>query len=168
MWCDLGKSVWSWTCDIFSFLFDWSSHLERYILLKTPPELTRGSKVISNQRILKTIEKKSNSFLFWVYLTINTPNFWLIPLVRNTHVDVENADSISCKNDVLVSLNTFSHPQSIHFFVFYWFETYVSMMVHLKKWLPTRFVGWVTFMFHIFHVEIWNILHVGIWNIFSC
>ena len=39
MWFDLGKSVWSQTCDIFSFLFDCCAHLERYILLKTPPEL---------------------------------------------------------------------------------------------------------------------------------
>ncbi len=38
MWCNLGKSVWSPTCGIFSFLFDWSAHLKRYILLKTPPE----------------------------------------------------------------------------------------------------------------------------------
>ncbi len=34
LWCDLGKSVWSRTCDLFSFLFNWSVHLERYILLK--------------------------------------------------------------------------------------------------------------------------------------
>ena len=26
------------TCDIFNFLLDWSAHLERYILLKTPPQ----------------------------------------------------------------------------------------------------------------------------------
>ncbi len=38
MWCDLGKSVGTRTCDIFSFLFNWSAHLERYLLLKTPPE----------------------------------------------------------------------------------------------------------------------------------
>ena len=36
MWCDLGKSVGSYTCDIFRFLIDWSAHLERYILQKTP------------------------------------------------------------------------------------------------------------------------------------
>ena len=39
MWCDLEKSVWNRTCDIFSFLFNWSAYLERYILLETPPEL---------------------------------------------------------------------------------------------------------------------------------
>ncbi len=38
MWCDLGKSVWSRTCNSFSFLFDWSAHLERYIVVKIPPE----------------------------------------------------------------------------------------------------------------------------------
>ncbi len=26
MWCDLGKSVWNRTCNIFSFLLDWSAH----------------------------------------------------------------------------------------------------------------------------------------------
>ena len=36
---DLVESVESGTCDIFSFLFDWSAHMERYILFKTPPEL---------------------------------------------------------------------------------------------------------------------------------
>ena len=39
MWCNLGKSVWSRTCDIFIFPFDWSVQLERYILLQNPPEL---------------------------------------------------------------------------------------------------------------------------------
>ncbi len=48
MWCDLGKSVWSRTCDIFSFLFDWSVHLERHIFLKTHLNWTSGSKVMSN------------------------------------------------------------------------------------------------------------------------
>ena len=38
MWCDLGESVKSWTCDISSFVFDWRANLERYILLKTPLE----------------------------------------------------------------------------------------------------------------------------------
>ncbi len=41
MWCDLLKSVGTRTCDIFSFLFDWSAHLEKYILLKTPLELVQ-------------------------------------------------------------------------------------------------------------------------------
>ena len=36
MWS--GKISLSWTCDIISFLFDWSVHLESYILLKTPLE----------------------------------------------------------------------------------------------------------------------------------
>ncbi len=38
MWCDLEKSVWSRTCDIFSFLFDWIAHLKRYILMETTPK----------------------------------------------------------------------------------------------------------------------------------
>ncbi len=35
MWYDLAESVGTRTCDIYSFLFDWIAHLERYILLKT-------------------------------------------------------------------------------------------------------------------------------------
>ncbi len=35
MWCDIGKSVWSRTCDIFSFLFDWSAHLQRCIVMRS-------------------------------------------------------------------------------------------------------------------------------------
>ena len=42
MWCDLRKSVGTRTCDIFSFLFDWNAHLERYILLKNPFELVNA------------------------------------------------------------------------------------------------------------------------------
>ena len=42
MWCDIGKSVWSRTCNIFSFLLDWNAHQEKYILLKTP---NSGSKL---------------------------------------------------------------------------------------------------------------------------
>ena len=63
-WCDLGKSVWSRTCDIFNFLFDWIAHLGKCILLKTLPNQTSGSKVMSNWVILKTIENKRNSFVF--------------------------------------------------------------------------------------------------------
>ncbi len=36
LWWDLKKSVQSQTCNIFSFLFDWHAHLERYILVKNP------------------------------------------------------------------------------------------------------------------------------------
>ncbi len=62
MWCGLGKSVWSRTCDIFSLVFYlievliwrgtfcWKPHLNR----------TSGSKVMSNWMILKS---KRNSFL---------------------------------------------------------------------------------------------------------
>ncbi len=55
MWCDLGKSVLSLICDIFSFLFDWN-------LLKTPLELDQCFKSYSNWKTLKTIENKRKSF----------------------------------------------------------------------------------------------------------
>ncbi len=64
MWCDLGESVGSRTSYILSFLFDWNSHWERYILLKTPPESDQWFQ--SYWKILKTIEKKRNVFFFLV------------------------------------------------------------------------------------------------------
>ena len=62
--CDLGKSVGTWTCDIFNFpiwlkcsfgrgTFSWKPHLN----------WSSGSKVLSNWRILRTIENNRNSFL---------------------------------------------------------------------------------------------------------
>ncbi len=68
MWCNLGKSVWIWTCDIFSLFYltemliiwggtsCWKSHLN----------WTSSFKVMSNWRKcrLKAIENKRNSFLF--------------------------------------------------------------------------------------------------------
>ncbi len=85
MWCDLGESVGSRTCDIFSFLFDWSPHLERYILQKTPPESDQWFQSYNNWKILKTIQnKKEMHSFFWLYLTINAADSRLISLDRNT------------------------------------------------------------------------------------
>ncbi len=67
MWCDLGKSVGTQTCDIFSFLFDWSAHLQRYILLKTPPESDQWFQGYEQLKILRTIENNRNSFPLVVY-----------------------------------------------------------------------------------------------------
>ncbi len=52
-----GELVGSWTCDSLSFLFVWNTRLERYILLKTHLNRSSGSKVMSNWRILRTLEK---------------------------------------------------------------------------------------------------------------
>ena len=61
MWCDLGESVRCCTCDIFSFLFDWHAHLERYILLKTPLESVQW---FQGYEQLKGFQNNRNSFLF--------------------------------------------------------------------------------------------------------
>ena len=53
MWCHLGKTIRSHTCDIFSFLFHWSPHYERYILLKTPQSNQYSSKVVAIERFSK-------------------------------------------------------------------------------------------------------------------
>ena len=89
MWCNLSSYVTrsreiSLKSNIFSFLFDWSAHWERYILLKTPLNLTSGSKVMSNWRILKTIEHERNSFHFLAISRNQCPR--LILLDYNTYV----------------------------------------------------------------------------------
>ena len=63
MWCDLGESIRNHTCDIFSFLFDWSPHYERYVLLRTCLNRASGSKVtaIDDSQINRN---KTNVFLF--------------------------------------------------------------------------------------------------------
>ncbi len=49
----------------FSFLLDWNAHLERYIFcLKPHFNRSSGSKVMSNWRILRTIENNRDSLLF--------------------------------------------------------------------------------------------------------
>ncbi len=62
MWCNLGKSVWSRTCDIFSFLFwlkcSFGSCCKPHLILIS------GSKVMNNWRIHKTIKTKINFVLF--------------------------------------------------------------------------------------------------------
>ena len=64
MWCDLGKSVGTRTCNIFSFLFEWSAHLERYILLKTPPELVQWFQI--NEQLKDSQNRKRKEFFFIV------------------------------------------------------------------------------------------------------
>ena len=67
MWCDLEKSVGTRICDIFSFLIDWSAHLEirGAFCWKTHLNRSISSKVMSNWMILRTIEKnRRNSFPF--------------------------------------------------------------------------------------------------------
>ncbi len=85
MWCDLGKSVWSLTCDIFSFLFDWSTHLDRYILLNTSPELDLWFQSYEQLKdCVNNRKQKKINLCFWSYLTVNTPNFRLILLDHST------------------------------------------------------------------------------------
>ena len=101
MWCDVRKTVWSRTCDILSFLFEelirkgtlcWKPHLNR----------TSGSKVMSNWRILKTMENKGNTFLLCLYLTINAPDFRIIPLDCNTYSEIvpQSTDTFNSKNNL--------------------------------------------------------------------
>ncbi len=84
LWCDLVESVGTETCDIFSFplieVLIWRGTFCR------KPHLNRssGPKAMSNWMILRTIENKNSYSFFWLYLTINAPDFRLIPLDRHT------------------------------------------------------------------------------------
>ena len=101
MWCDLGETVGSWTCDTFSFLFDWSHHNERYILLKTPYESDQWFQSYISWKILKTIENiEMHSGL---YLTINATDFRLTPLDRNTYMWLNILKGTSCLKTGILS-----------------------------------------------------------------
>ncbi len=60
------------------------NHLKRYILLKTPPESDQWFQNYEQLKDSQNNRNKRNSFLFWLYLTINTRDFQLIPLDHNT------------------------------------------------------------------------------------
>ena len=83
MWCDLVEI----SLKSNSFLFELKYSEVPYILLKTPPEsdyqwFQSYKHLKKSQNNLKT--KAIHSF-FWLYPTINVPDFRLIPLDRNTH-----------------------------------------------------------------------------------
>ncbi len=92
MWCNLTKSVWNWTCDIFSFLLDWSDHLERYILLKNPtwigPVVQKLWEIEESSKQYK--QKEIHSFCK-LYLTINASNFRLTSLDHNTTKEINKS-----------------------------------------------------------------------------
>ncbi len=71
MWYDVGKSVLSRTCDIFSFLFDWSSHLERYILLKTPPESDQWFQSYKQLKESQNNRKQKKIFISFLAISHN-------------------------------------------------------------------------------------------------
>ncbi len=88
MWCDPGKSVWNRICDIFSFLFDWCVHLERYILLKTPPESVQWYQSYEHLKGSQNNRKQKKSIPFSGCISQSihpTSKFRLIPLDCNTY-----------------------------------------------------------------------------------
>ena len=75
-----------------------SAHTERYILLKTSPELVQGFKVMSNWRILRTIENNGNSYLcLAISQQSMLPDFRLILLDRNTYIIFTNSLFPKCQ-----------------------------------------------------------------------
>ena len=82
----LGKSAWNRTCNIFSFLFDWVLIWKGTFHWKPHLIWTSGSKVLSNWRILKTIENKRNAFLLLAVSQNQCSRLpRLIPLSHNTN-----------------------------------------------------------------------------------
>ena len=69
LWCDLGESVWSRTCDILFSI--WLKCLLGEVHFAENPTRIGSVEVMSSWRILKTKEN-------------NVPDCWLIPLDCNT------------------------------------------------------------------------------------
>ena len=85
MWCDLGESVGSRACDIFSFLFDWSPHLGEVHFAENP---TWIGPVVPMLKQLKDSQNKKKCIPYssCILQSINAPNFRLIPLDRSQHI----------------------------------------------------------------------------------
>ncbi len=85
MWSsEIGLTLNMWHFQ-FSVWFK-SAHLERYILLKTPPESEKWFQSYEELEGIKIIEnKKEIHSLFWLCLTIDAPDSWLILLDCNTN-----------------------------------------------------------------------------------
>ncbi len=91
IWCDLGESVRSCKCDIFCLIdvlirrgtFCWKPHLNR----------SSGSEVMSNWKILRTIENNRNSFLF---LAISHNQWCRLPAdpARSQHIMLQCSTNI--------------------------------------------------------------------------
>ncbi len=83
-WCNLGKSVWSWTCDISSFLFWLKCLFGEVHFAENPSESDQWFQSYEQLTDSQNNTKEINTF-FWLYLTINTPDFQMIKLDRNTY-----------------------------------------------------------------------------------
>ncbi len=111
------------------FLFYWCAHLEEYILLKTLPELNQWflsyeqSKDSQNNRKTKEI----HSF-FWLYLTINVPDFRLIPL------DVWSSQDIQF---IIILFNFFLFFHTSSSRICFWESDIISKSVHYQWVIDT-------------------------------
>ncbi len=79
------ESVGSRTCDIFSFLFHWSDHLETHILLKTPLDSVQWFQGYEQLKSLRTIENNRNPYLL---LAISRNQYGRLPTdpARSQHI----------------------------------------------------------------------------------
>ena len=112
MWCDLGKSVLRSNMWHFQFSLIEVLILERYILMKTPPESDQWFYRYEQRKDSQNNRKLIHSF-FWLYLTINATDFRLIQLGRNTYrilptsktkkEDKKEMNTLSCQHKILHS-----------------------------------------------------------------
>ncbi len=129
MWCDLGESVGA--CDIFSFLFDWSAHKERYILPKTAPESDQLVNTYSNWRILKTIEIERNTFLF-LAVSHNQCSWLPIDSAISQHICQWVHGWIELKNCSIsrISLYNYNRMHILKITHGLWFYLLISISMH--------------------------------------
>ncbi len=139
MWCDLGESVGSRTCDIISSLFDWSPHLEMYILLKTLPESDQWFQSYSNWKVLRTIENKRNGFLF-LAISHNQCSWLLTDPAWSQHI--YESYNLKIKVDLTFSqVLLLTHSFQNLFGRVNWLQHIVGKNVHTA--IPSRTVSWV-------------------------
>ncbi len=116
MWCDLGKSVWSRTSDIFSFLFDWSVHLEKYILLKAPPESDQWFQSYEQSKDSQKNRKQKKWIPFFLAVSHNRFSRLLSDSARSQHI---------CKHNYSYTTITLSSSKKYIFF---------SCEIHQQLW----------------------------------
>ena len=168
-----------WNSDMWHFQFDWSAHLERYILLKTHLNWSSGSKIMS--RILRTIEKNRNSFLFLV-ISHNQCSWLPTDSARSQHMCPSSTKEPGCRqhfpDNFFINFAKMRkemwNPSSFQWGFFHpykqlgcfqhWIETYLQRKCHISI-TNSQIPGSFALQSHIGYAEI-N-LRLSTWKLFS-
>ncbi len=142
MWCDLGKSVGSRTCDIFSFLFGWSAHLvgssaqlERYLLLKTPPQLDQWCQSYEQLKGSQNNRKQKKYLFFFMAISHNQCSRLPTDPARSQHKSkfTEATWAVGPKTRVFYLFEVLNRQKACHLNPS--FSTYAYTNLLLAKWI---------------------------------